>query len=400
MSPVRDPRERSLRRMLRDGAAAAAEEAAGGRKPAARTGEDPVGDSSARPKIDRAALSDEDLDRLPLREVRRGRRDAPARRRLARLRQAPAAPAAPAGTGGEAVVVALSRGWAEVEDDDGARDLVQLPKALGRARGSELAVGDRVRLERRAGETVLAGLLPRASRLSRPDPLLAHHERILVANVDLAVVVASVRRPQLAPGLIDRFLVALAHGGVAPAIVVNKIDLVPEPRAADAELSRIEPYRALDLPILVCSTRTGEGIDELRDLLAGRWAAFVGHSGVGKSSLLNALAPSAAAAVGETDAKVGRGRHTTSRARIYRLPGGGRVVDTPGIREFGLWKLTAGELSSYFADLAALAPGCRFANCTHSHEPACAVAAAADAGRLDRDRYATYLRILRSLDGE
>jgi len=197
------------------------------------------------------------------------------------------------------------------------------------------------------------------------------------------------------PGLIDRFLVALAWGRVPAAIAVNKADLVDGLRESDAELAQLAPYRALGAPVVLCSARTGEGLVELAALVAGKLVAFVGHSGVGKSSLLNALAPGAAAAVGEISEGVRRGRHTTASARIYALPGGARVVDTPGIREFGLWRMTAGELARYFGEFAALAPDCRFADCTHVHEPRCAVRAAAGRGELPR--YATYLRMLASL---
>jgi ribosome biogenesis GTPase len=275
--------------------------------------------------------------------------------------------------------------------------VAHLPKTLTLHQQSEIAVGDRVQLERRSsGALAVARLLPRTSRLSRPDPFYAHRERVLVANLDLAIVVTSVRRPVFVPGLVDRFLVALAHGDVPAALAVNKVDLVAEPRDADPEISALRPYFELDLPLVLCSAVTGEGIDRLRGLLAGRTAALVGHSGVGKSSLLNLLAPGSEAAVGEVSADHRHGRHTTTRARVYRLDDGTRLVDTPGLREFGLWRMSARELSAYFDEFAELAPGCRFADCTHDHEPRCAVRGAAERGELPR--YETYRRILDSLD--
>jgi ribosome biogenesis GTPase len=139
---------------------------------------------------------------------------------------------------------------------------------------------------------------------------------------------------------------------------------------------------------------------QLRAAIAGRTVALVGHSGVGKSSLLNALVPDAAASVGEVSEHGHRGRHTTSRAQVYRLEGGARLIDTPGVREFGLWRIGARELADYFPDLTPFAAGCRFADCSHRHEPDCAVRAAAASGELAPERFATYLRMLDSLDAE
>jgi ribosome biogenesis GTPase len=344
-------------------------------------------------------LDEEALERLPKREKHGGRRSEAAQRRIGRLRTGGAS-ALPTGASDvlpdPASVVAVSRGQCEVELAGGEIAVAHLPKALALRQQSEIAVGDRVLVERRpSGALAVARLLPRATHLSRPDPYYALRERVLVANLDLAVVVASLRRPALSPGLLDRFLVALAHGGVPAAIAVNKADLLEGAREDDPELARLAPYLALGLPVVLCSSRTGEGIPELAALLAGKVVAFVGHSGVGKSSLLNALAPGAAAAVGDLSEGVRRGRHTTARARVYRLPGGTRVVDTPGIREFGLWKMTPGELARYFDEFAPFAAGCHFADCTHVHEPRCAVRAAAGGGELPR--YETYLRILASL---
>lgn len=395
MSPIRDPDDPAIRRMARAVARGRAKAAA---PPAARAGP-AAGTASEPPPVPADWLDEEALERLPTRTRHGGRRSEAAARRLGRLRAGDAgAPPAAAGVRlpDPAAVLAVTRGQCDVALASGELAVAHLPKALALQQQSELAVGDRVLLERRdSGALVVAGLLPRTSRLSRPDPYYAHRERVLVANLDLAVVVGSVRRPPFSPGLIDRFLVALAHGRVPAALAVNKADLLEAPRPDDSELALIAPYRDLGVPVLLCSARSGAGLAELAALLAGKLVAFVGHSGVGKSSLLNALAPEAAATVGELSAGVRRGRHTTARARVYTLPGGARVVDTPGIREFGLWQMGAAELAGYFDEFAPVAAGCRFANCTHAHEPSCAVRAAAARGELPR--YATYLRILASL---
>lgn len=371
-------------------------------------------------------MDERDYDDLPLRQKRGQRRSEGTLRRAERLRaplpeHSPGDATAEANDPaipGEALVVAISRGQCEVEMD-GEIVLCHLPKALALVQKSDLAVGDRLRVARRpSGELVVAQVLPRSSRLSRPDPLLAHRERVLAANLDLAVVVTALRRPALATGLLDRFLVALAHGGVPAAIVVNKYDLAEvagvsgsaEPAGpdgdrrpdvtSDPELARLAPYRALRIPFLYCSARTGRGIEELRALIAEKTVVFVGHSGVGKSSLLSALSPEFDVRVGEVSTMNARGRHTTTRARIYRLPNETRIIDTPGIREFGLWKLSREELSLYFEEFEPLSPHCRFNDCSHSHEPSCAVREAAASGALDANRYETYLRILASLSDE
>jgi ribosome biogenesis GTPase len=352
--------------------------------------------------IDRLdTLDDAELDRLPTRERHGGRRSEAVARRVEKLRAESGGAVERSDAEllpGEALVVAITRGQCEIELD-GAELTCHLPKALGLAQQSELAVGDRVRVARRpAGDLVVAQVLERSNRLSRPDPFLAHRERILAANIDLALVVVALKRPPLSVGLIDRFLVALAHGGVSAAIVVNKVDLADEDRESDSELAALAPYADLGAPLLGCSVKSGEGIEDLRALVAGRTVVFVGHSGVGKSSLLQAVAPEFEVRVNGLSALNDKGRHTTTRARVYRLDDGvTRVVDTPGIREFGLWKLGPEELASYFDEFAPLAPDCRFTDCSHTHEPGCAVVAAVDEGRISDSRYDAYLRILDSL---
>jgi len=404
MSPIHDPDSPGARRLTRLGARMARNEDGEGAPHRRRRGPDRH-EVADRPRFDPGSAAAGELDELPVRE-RRGR--GPASGRPARATpnagaaeangEARSAPAAAALRG---LVVATTRGPCEVELEDGTTVFAHLPKVMARADRSQIAVGDRVRLARRpAGELAVDSVEERRSRLSRPDPFHAHRERILAANLDLAVVVASWRNPPFAAGLVDRFLVALAHGGVAAAIALNKIDLAPEEDRAGHLDAALADYRGLGLPVVSCSTLNGDGLGELRRLIAGRTVALVGHSGVGKSSLLNALAPAAGARVGEVVAGRRGGRHTTTRARIYRLPDSTRIVDTPGVREFGLWEMTPRELAAYFDEFDPLAPGCRFADCSHDHEPDCAVRAAAERGEIAADRYATYLRILESLTRE
>jgi len=367
------------------------------------------GAEKARAKPERPRLDVEDwerweLDALPQRQQRAERRTEPLGKIVDRLRAESADAAAESKLderlAGEGLVISITRGQCEVELE-GETLVCHVPKALALTQQTDLAVGDRVTVARRPGGALaVAAILPRTSRLSRPDPFLAHRERVIAANVDLAIVVVSLRKPPLSPGLIDRFLVALAHGGVAAAIAVNKIDLAEEPCGDDPELALLAPYRDLETPLVLCSCQTGEGIAELAALLAGKTAVLVGHSGVGKSSLLAALAPEIDVRVGEVSEHWGKGRHTTSRSRIYDLGDGTRLIDTPGIREFGLWKLEPAELALYFDEFEEPAASCHFNDCTHSHEPACAVRDAAERDEIPPERYAAYLRILESLRTE
>lgn len=394
--PTQDPDARHLRRFGRDLA-----ELERRRRDGAPAGTDRPGDAldDAPPRA-LAGWSEEELERIPTRAKHGGRRAAEARRRANRLvaEAAPASAATTAATPRLGSVIATSRGPCEVELDDGAVVRAQLPKALARDDRGVLAVGDRVEVAARpSGDLAVTRRLPRASRLSRPDPTDPRRERVLVANLELGVVVASSRRPALSPGLLDRFLVALEHGGVAAAIVVNKIDLVDDAERR-AAVALLQPYRELGVPVALCSARSGEGLEEVRGWFGGRRVAFVGHSGVGKSSLLNALAPGAGAVTADVSDQHGKGRHTTSGSRVYRLADGTRIVDTPGVREFGLWRLSPAELSAYFDEFAGFAGACRFRDCSHVHEPDCAVRAAAESSAIAPERFATYLRILASFE--
>ena len=247
---------------------------------------------------------------------------------------------------------------------------------------------------------------PRSSALVRPQPRSAKRqdpygpepaEKVLVANMDVLLIVASTRQPTLRRGLIDRYLIVAERGELQPLLAVNKVDLArPEP-------DMLADVQAIGLRVVLCSALTGEGLDALAAELAGRRTVLAGPSGTGKSTLINAIVPGAGARTRPVRMKDERGRHTTSAAVIYDLPArdaaGGQpslLVDTPGIRELGV-SLTAAELPWYFPEFEALAPQCRFNDCTHTHEPDCAVRAALEAGRILPRRYEGYLRILATL---
>ena len=191
----------------------------------------------------------------------------------------------------------------------------------------------------------VASVAPRRTLLSRADPANPNRERVIAANIELLVIVAAIEDPAFRPGLIDRYLIAAARGGVQPILCINKVDLC----AGTPVAGRVTGiWREMGVPVVLCSTRTGVGIDDLRDLLAGSLAVLAGHSGVGKSSLLNALADQQRARTGAVSESTGKGRQTTTSARLYELRNGARIIDTPGIRELGLGRVTPAELQLVF----------------------------------------------------
>ena len=290
-----------------------------------------------------------------------------------------APPLEPAATE-EGLVTAIGKGVCRVNVVGAALRCRSLPG---------LAIGDRVRFALGA----VREILPRRTTLSRPDPHNPRLERILAVNVDVVVNVVSVSSPPLRAGLIDRYLVAIRRGGAEPLICVNKIDLLQDPRELDA----LQVYREVGVPVVLCSAATGVGISELITALAGLTCVFSGQSGVGKSSVLNAVCPSLALATKTVSAAHNKGQHTTTSSSLHILANGTTVIDTPGIRQFGLWEISAEQLSAYFHEFELFSSGCTFANCTHTHEPGCGVKEALLRGDIAQARFDAYLRIRQSL---
>lgn len=274
---------------------------------------------------------------------------------------------------------------------DGTTRIAAMRGRLKREGGLKVAVGDDVLVAHDAATDSWAidEILPRRSRLARRAPGSAHAERIVVANVDQVVVVFAMVKPEPNAKMLDRFLIVAETNRVPARVVINKADLAP-PGAAEALFA---PYAALGYPLHVTSTQTGQGLQALHDALQGRVSALTGPSGVGKSSLLNALYPGLDLRVGAISESVNKGRHTTVGALMHPLPDGGYVVDTPGLREVGLWGITARELDGCFPEFAPEVGKCRFADCRHVSEPECGVRDALAAGGIAQSRYESYVKL-------
>ncbi len=259
-------------------------------------------------------------------------------------------------------------------------------------KGGPLAAGDRVMLERSGDEGIVRQRLPRESALRRAPRQPGRPPLIVATHVDLVLVVLSIRQPDFSAGLADRALVLASLCGIDAALCVNKWDL-----AGDEDGDVLLPYRDAGFRVVRTSAMDGSGIDELAGLLRDRASVVVGHSGVGKSSLLARLVPGMEVRVQEVNQVTGRGRHTTTTATLVHLPDGGTLIDTPGIRAFGLLDLRPEKLGHHYPEFAPHLPACEFENCVHDTEPDCAVKRALERGEIHPARHEVYLRILASL---
>lgn len=240
---------------------------------------------------------------------------------------------------------------------------------------------------------VVVAVMPRHSALKRPDP---HGDmKTVAANIDrILIVVAPYPEPHA--NLIDRYLVAANAIDIEPVLVINKIDCIDE--STRAKIHYLETtYRALGYTVLMVSTKTADGLDELRHYLANYTSVFVGQSGVGKSSLVNALLPESNLRVGGLSERQ-QGTHTTTSATLLHFPGGGHLIDSPGIREFGLWHMSEAEVLEGFSEFRHYIGHCKFRDCSHRHEPGCAILGALDDGKISQTRMDSYRYILRTLD--
>lgn len=294
-----------------------------------------------------------------------------------------------------------------VEGEDGAEVRCRtLPGTSTENEGTSLvAVGDRVEYRPKASGTgtaegVIVRVEHRRSALMRRRDIRRNRSKekaqVIAANIDQLVVVSSVADPPLNRRLIDRYLAFAESEHLPLLIVVNKTDLVDGHGPDDG----LATYRSLGCRIVMVSARRKSGFDELRSELNGRVSAFSGHSGVGKSTLINLLIGRKELRTARVSGKTGKGVHTTSGSTMLKLPEGGYVIDTPGIREFNLSGITRENLRFYFREFLEHMPDCAFSSCTHTVEPGCAVARAVEAGEIDPERYGSYLALLETLEPE
>lgn len=258
-------------------------------------------------------------------------------------------------------------------------------KALGNA----VVVGDDVSCLLDSGRIVIQEVRPRRNVFSRRASGRLPSEQVVAANLDQVVLVASLQEPEFKPGLVDRVLAQAEHAGVPGRLVLSKSDL----GSKDEADGRLADYGKAGYAGQRVSTVTGDGIEALMESCRGRRSLFVGHSGVGKSTLLNAMIPGLDLLAGHVNAKTGRGRHTTTAAWLLRPEPGCEVIDTPGVRVFGLWGIGPSDLDRAYPEFRPYLGQCRFGDCGHEREPGCAVRAAADAGAIARRRMDSYLKL-------
>lgn len=291
------------------------------------------------------------------------------------------------------VVMRATGSWYEVACD-GCRIRCRIRGRL-RLRGvrstNPVVVGDSVEcLSDENGDWTIIDIRPRRNYVIRRASNLSKESHIIAANLDRALLMVTLQAPPTPPEFVDRFLVTCEAYKVPVVILLSKADL--QDPAAMAAFRAV--YEGAGYEVAEVSTRDGRGLERVGELLAGRTTLLSGNSGVGKSTLVRAIDPSLDIRTGELSESHGKGRHTTTFSTMYPLSGGGAVIDTPGIKGFGLLDIDRDELWHYFPEMLRTAPGCRFYNCTHTHEPGCAVREAVAEGAIDAGRYESYLKIL------
>ncbi len=303
----------------------------------------------------------------------------------------------------EGIVTKSTGSWYEVLLEDGTNIPCRVP---GKFRLDDLnitnpiAVGDRVMLEaEKDGTAVVKDILPRKNYIIRKSPKSRSKHQILAANLDQAILMATLRQPRTSQGFIDRFLMTCECYHIPAILIFNKSDLYRTKEMATYETLR-EVYRAIGYQTFLVSALDPDQLNPVKELLTGKITLLAGHSGVGKSTMINGLFPGLDLKTSAVSKHTNKGAHATTFAEMHPLPSGGSIIDTPGLREFGIVDLQANEVSHYFPEIRDLINECNFNNCLHKQEPGCAVTKALEEGAIDPGRYKSYCSILNDLESE
>jgi ribosome biogenesis GTPase len=302
----------------------------------------------------------------------------------------------------QGLIIKSTGSWYQVQTPDGQRYEARI-KGKFRIKGitttNPIAVGDQVDFEFEPGSdnAVITHLHPRKNYIIRKSINLSKQAQIIAANLDQAFLVVTLASPRTSLGFIDRFLVTAEAYDIPARLVFNKLDLFSD-EGLEILADYQSVYQDIGYPCYSVSAKEGTNIEQLQGLISNKTTLFSGHSGVGKSSLINALLPELSLRTGELSDWSDKGMHTTTFAEMHQLPGGGFIVDTPGIRELGIIDIEQGELSHFFPEMRGRMNQCRFNNCRHINEPGCAIVAAVETGEIELSRYESYLSIYHGND--
>jgi ribosome biogenesis GTPase / thiamine phosphate phosphatase len=301
----------------------------------------------------------------------------------------------------QGIVYKSTGSWYSVKDEQGQFYNARIKgvfKTHGITSTNPIAVGDVVdfELEDTEDTAVINKIHDRKNYITRQSPRMKHHHHIVASNLDQSVLIATIKEPRTSSGFIDRFLIACEMYHIPAVIIFNKTDLYGK-----KEMTTLEHYTSVyenaGYRVIPASIKQNQGLELIREALHDKITLISGHSGVGKSSFINAIVPELKIKTQDVSGWSGKGLHTTTFAEMFDLPGGGRIIDTPGVREFALFDIEKAELSGYFPEMRARLNNCQFNNCLHVNEPDCAIKQAVIDGEIDEDRYVSYYNILESI---